>query len=170
MSPMGIMLLSNQDSRSNPHMTNLGHNVCKIQKLTLNYHVKGWKNKKTGLATQLHIAVSTKNILSALFVIVHSEGGSQIMLELYDIILKQTSPRVLKCVQSPPPPILWVIRVLPYRNIVDWLAIIIPTCHSQYRKSAWNPLFSTMGQIDQVDRRFNLYPTTRNCIHLVTLN
>ena len=35
--------------------------------------------------------------------------------------------------------------------------------------SAWNPLFSTMGQIDQVDRRFNLDPTTPNCIYLGTL-
>ena len=29
---------------------------------------------------------------------------------------------------------------------------------------------SAMGQIDQVDRRFNLDPTTPNCIYLGTLN
>lgn len=67
-------------------------------------------------------------------------------------------------------PILWVIRLHWYRKFVKCIAIIIPTCHSQYRRSAWNPLFSTMGQIDQVDRRFNLDPTTPNCIYLGTLN
>jgi len=67
-------------------------------------------------------------------------------------------------------PILWVIRLHWYRKIVKCIAIIIPTCHSQYRRSAWNPLFSTKGQINQVDRRFNLDPTTPNCIYLGTLN
>ena len=67
-------------------------------------------------------------------------------------------------------PILWVIRLHWYRKFVICIAIIIPTCHSQYRRSAWNPLFSTMGQIDQVDRRFNLDPSTPNCIYLGTLN
>jgi len=67
-------------------------------------------------------------------------------------------------------PILWVIRLQWYRNLFKYIAIIIPTCHSQYRRSAWNPLFSTMGQIDQMDRRFNLDPTTPNCIYLGTLN
>ena len=48
-------------------------------------------------------------------------------------------------------PILWVIRLHWYRKFVKCIAIIIPTCHSQYRRSAWHPLFSTKGQIDQVD-------------------
>ena len=66
-------------------------------------------------------------------------------------------------------PILWVIRSHWYRKIVECIAIIIPTCHLQYSRSAWNQLFSTMIQIDQVDRRFNLDPTTFNFIYLVTL-
>ena len=53
-------------------------------------------------------------------------------------------------------PILWVIRLNWYRKIVECIAIIIPTCHSQYWSSAWKPLFSTMGQIDQVNRHFYL--------------
>jgi len=67
-------------------------------------------------------------------------------------------------------PILWVIRLHWYRKFVKCIAIIIPTCHSQYRRYAWNPLFSTMGPIDQVDRRFNLDPTTPNFIYLGTLS
>ena len=67
-------------------------------------------------------------------------------------------------------PILWVIRLHSYRKIVKCIAIIIPTCHSQYRRSAWNPLFSITIQIDQVDRCFNLDITKPNCIYLGTLN
>ena len=85
------------------------------------------------------------------------------------LLLRQTSPWVLSWGQSPPP-ILRVSRLNPYRKIVEWIATLIPRCHSQYWRSAWNLLFSTMGQIDQVDRRFNLDPTTPNCIYLGTLN
>ena len=42
-------------------------------------------------------------------------------------------------------PILWVIRFHSCREIVESIAIIIPTCHSQFGKSAWNQLFSTIG-------------------------
>jgi PAS domain-containing protein len=67
-------------------------------------------------------------------------------------------------------PILGVIRLNWYRRIVECGAIIITTCDSQYRRTAWNPLFSTMAQLDHGDRRFNLDPTTPNCIYLGTLN
>ena len=67
-------------------------------------------------------------------------------------------------------PILWGIRLHWYGKFVKCIAIIILTCHSRYRRSAWNPLFSTIGQIYQMDRRFNLDPTTPNCIYLGTLN
>ena len=85
------------------------------------------------------------------------------------LLLRQASPWVLTCGQSFFP-ILWVIKLHWYRKFVKCIAIIIPTCHSQDRRSAWNPLFSIMGQIDQVKRRFNLDPTTPNCIYLGTLN
>ena len=92
----------------------------------------------------------------------------------YETILGQsdiltTYFKVLSCGQSFFP-ILWVIRLHWYRKFVKCIAIIIPTCRSQYRRSARNPLFSTMGQIDQVDRRFNLDPTTPNCIYSGALN
>ena len=56
--------------------------------------------------------------------------------------------------------ILWIIRLHWYRILFECIAIIIPTCHSQYPRSAWNQLFSTMSQIDQLTRLLNLDPTT----------
>ena len=66
--------------------------------------------------------------------------------------------------------ISWVIRLHWYSKFVECIAIVIKKCPSQYRRSAWNPLFSTMGPIYITYRRFNLEPTTPNSIYLGTLN
>ena len=43
-------------------------------------------------------------------------------------------------------PILWVTKWHQYRNIVEGIAIIIPTCHLQYRWYSWNLVFLIIGQ------------------------
>jgi len=45
-------------------------------------------------------------------------------------------------------PTSWVIWLHPYRRIAECLAIIKSTFHLQDRRSAWNPLFSIIAQID----------------------
>jgi len=50
-----------------------------------------------------------------------------------------------------------VVRLQTYREIVECIAIIVQTYHSQDRRFASNLVFSNLAQIDRSDRHIYIY-------------